>query len=203
MERHVLDLFARHGSLVLFFAQVFGIFGLPIPDELLLTIAGSLVRKGDLDAGRAAFATISGCMAGITLSYVVGRTVAVATLRRVIHLSADNLQRGRRWFRRFGPWLLAFGYFVPGVRHVTAIAAGTAPLEFGRFALCAYSGAVLWCGVFLGAGYLAGDRWSEILTVIRHHSTTGAIVLFGIVAAYVALVRARDMLRERGRRVRG
>jgi membrane protein DedA with SNARE-associated domain len=203
MERHVLDLLTRHGSFVLFFAQVFGIFGVPIPDELLLTVAGSLIRKGELDAGRAVFATISGCISGITLSYVVGHTVAVATLRRVVHLSAESLQRGRRWFRRFGPWLLAFGYFVPGVRHVTAIAAGTASLEFGRFALFAYSGAVLWCSVFLGAGYLAGDRWNEILTSVRHHSTTGAIALLGIVAAYVAFLWARDARRERGPRVRG
>ena len=44
MDRHVLDLLLRYGAPLLFVAQMLGIFGLPVPDELLLTIAGVLVR---------------------------------------------------------------------------------------------------------------------------------------------------------------
>jgi hypothetical protein len=46
MERQLVEWLVRYGAPMLFFAQVFGIFGLPIPDELLLTLAGALVRKG-------------------------------------------------------------------------------------------------------------------------------------------------------------
>ena len=48
MEQRLFDLLARDGVWLLFAAQMFGIFGLPIPDELLLTFAGGLVRRGDL-----------------------------------------------------------------------------------------------------------------------------------------------------------
>ena len=47
MEQRLFDLLARDGIWLLFAAQMFGIFGLPIPDELLLTFAGGLVRRGD------------------------------------------------------------------------------------------------------------------------------------------------------------
>jgi membrane protein DedA with SNARE-associated domain len=45
------------------------------------------------------------------------------------------------------------------VRHCTAMAAGSAPLPFYKFALFAYSGAVIWCLVFLSFGYYAGPHW--------------------------------------------
>ena len=45
MDRIVLEWLTHYGASALFFAQLFGIFGLPIPDELLLTIAGSLMRS--------------------------------------------------------------------------------------------------------------------------------------------------------------
>ena len=55
------------------------------------------------------------------------------------------------WFRCFGRWLLAFGYFIPGVRHVTALAAGSA-LDYETFARYAYPGAVLWSCTFVALG---------------------------------------------------
>jgi hypothetical protein len=44
MDRHFLEWLVRFGTPVLFFAQLFGIFELPIPDELLLTVAGDVTE---------------------------------------------------------------------------------------------------------------------------------------------------------------
>ena len=82
-----------------------------------------------------------------------------------------------RWFVRFGHWLLTFGYFVPGVRHVTAIAAGSAPISYGAFARAAYPGAVLWCCVFVGVGYYAGDKWQQVAILVHGHLRVAASVL--------------------------
>ena len=48
MEQHFLEWLVHYGAPVLFAVQVPGIFGLPIPDEFLLTLSGALVKKGDL-----------------------------------------------------------------------------------------------------------------------------------------------------------
>jgi len=185
VERHILDWLVHYGAIVLFLAQMFGIFGVPIPDELLMTVAGALVRRGELGAAPTALAAVGGCIVGITFSYVLGRTVGVATLRRVFHLRDETLARAQRWFQRFGRWLLTFAYYIPGVRHVTAIAAGSVPLPYSTFALFAYSGAVVWCATFLGVGYVAGDRWREALAAAQHHAV---IVGASLVAALIALM---------------
>ncbi len=197
MEQHFLGLLGRYGTPVLFFAQMFGIFGVPIPDELLLTVAGALVRRGSLHPVPTIASAIGGCMSGITLSYVIGRTVGVAALRRLVHIPPEALDRGQRWFCRFGAWLLTFGYFVPGVRHVTAIAAGSSRLSFRRFALYAYPGAALWSTVFVVAGYVAGERWRAVGAIARGHAMTVAIAVIAAAGLYFLVAYYRSAASRR------
>jgi membrane protein DedA with SNARE-associated domain len=193
VEQTLLDWLARLGPPVLFLAQIFGIFGVPIPDELLLTLAGVLVRKGALNAAATIAATLAGCAGGITFSFVLGRTVGVAALHhRALGAHRAALGRAQRWFERFGVWLLAFGYFVPGARHVSAITAGSASLEFRKFAVAAYPGAVLWCSVYLGLGYFGGERWPEIAAMMPGRAlTVGIAVATAIVISVVTTRRRR------------
>src|SRR3954452_17307041 len=101
MDRELVNWLVRFGAPLLFFAQVFGIFGLPIPDELLMTVAGALVRQGAMGPAATMPAAIAGSSTGITLSYVLGRTVGSTALRRVLHVPEAAFLRAQRWFVRF------------------------------------------------------------------------------------------------------
>jgi membrane protein DedA with SNARE-associated domain len=191
MEKHLLDLIARYGAFALFFVQMFGIFGLPIPDELLLALAGAAVRKGELGPIAVMSSAVGGCITGMTLSFVLGRTLGRRTLRHLPRVPDELLGRVQRWMRRLGRWFLAFGYFVPGVRHVTAITAGGARLSFGVFAAYAYPGAVLWCSVFLVAGYVAGEHWQQFLHDLQRHAAVAAAIAVALAASYLLVRRSR------------
>lgn len=182
MDQTLIEQLTRYGPPVLFLAQVFGIVGLPIPDELLMTVAGALVRRGHLNAVATIAAAFAGSSSGITVSYLLGRTVGSAALHRVLHVREEAFARAQRWFDRFGHWLLTFGFFIPGVRHLTAIAAGSTPISYPDFARAAYPGAALWCSVFIGAGYLAGDRWPIVEAALRGHVRTALMAVACIVA---------------------
>lgn len=182
MERQILDYLVRYGTPVVFAAQLLGMFGLPIPDELLLTVAGVLIRRGQLSPAATLVAAISGCMAGITLSYVIGRTVGCAAVRHLTHGHDEVWTRVQRWLQRFDGWLLTFGYFIPGVRHVTAIAAGTAPLDYPTFSAWAYPGAALWATTFVALGYFAGDRWREWIGTARTHAAVVVVAALCVIA---------------------
>jgi membrane protein DedA with SNARE-associated domain len=196
VEHQFTTWLVRYGAPMLFVAQVFGIFGLPIPDELLLTLAGALIAKGVLSGSSTIAAAIAGCLCGITLSYVFGRVVGIAVLHRLFARHLAHLERAQEMFRRFGGWLLAFGYFVPGVRHVTAIAAGSGCLNYSSFALYAYPGGALWCSLFLALGYFAGDRWQIVARTVRSTGAAWAGVLF---CAAIAVAIAQFALRQRQR----
>ena len=136
-------------------------------------------------------AAIAGSLTGITLSYTLGRLVGLSVLQRLPGVDSDIVNRAQSWFRRFGKWLLAFGCFVPGVRHVTAIAAGSAPLDFRTFAAYAYPGAALWSTTFVAVGYYAGERWEHAALRLRGHFIIASVVL-GALAAVYAFARRRE-----------
>ena len=134
----VFQWLTQYGYPVLFGLLMVGIVGLPVPDELLLSFAGYLVWRGDFHAGPTMAVALAGSCCGISLSYVIGRTGGHAFVRRFgryLRLNPDRLRRVQRWFERRGRWLLTFGYYVPGVRHLTAIAAGTFRMRYRSFAL--------------------------------------------------------------------
>ena len=74
----------------------------------------------------------------------------------------SHLPEAHRWFERFGKWTLFFGYFVAGVRHFTALVAGTSGLSPATFALYAYPGGCVWVACFLTIGYYLGEEWQHM-----------------------------------------
>ena len=76
-------------------------------------------------------------------------------------MSAD-MPQAHEWFERFGKWALFFGYFVAGIRHLTALVAGISKLEWHEFALFAYPGGLLWVASFIAIGYFIGEQWETL-----------------------------------------
>jgi len=182
---------AQHGYAGLFFLLMLGILGLPIPDETLLVFCGYLIFKGRLDAQRAFVAGFAGSMCGITLSYLLGLKFSREVIFRYgkyLRITAQHVEDVSRWFDRFGLWLLSVGYFIPGVRHFTALVAGMSQLSVRRFACFAYPGAAVWVATFLTLGYVFGEGWEHTSDVVHRYSliATGIVAL---VALVVWLVR--------------
>ncbi len=182
----------QHGYWAISVLLAGGVFGLPIPDETLLAFAGHLVYKSDLRLVPVIAAACAGSCCGITISYFIGRSLSRFILKygRIIHATPERIEVVRRWFHRFGSWFLVFGYFIPGVRHVTALVAGMARLYPLKFALFAYTGALLWSSTFIMIGLLMGDEWAKFAGAFEHHLTVAAIVL-ALAAAAVLIVHMR------------
>jgi membrane protein DedA with SNARE-associated domain len=177
---------SHYGYVGIFSLLMFGIIGLPIPEETLLTLVGVLIYHGRLQAAPALTAAIGGSACGISVSYVLGRTVGPRLLTRwgrYIHLTPAALNRAHAWFERTGHWSLLVGYFLPGIRHVTALLAGASRLAPADFALFAYAGAVCWALLFVSLGALFGR--SSIRLSERLHDQL-AIVAIALIVIGVA-----------------
>lgn len=190
MPHEILQWIAEYGYMGIFVALFAGIVGAPIPDETILTFAGYLVWHGDLRAVPAFGAGFLGSACGITASYLLGSVSGGYMVRRLgpfLHLTPDHLRRVHGWFNRFGAWTLTFGYFVPGVRHLTAYVAGASALEYRKFAAFAYPGAFLWAGTFLGAGYVLGAQWEALGGYVHRTSVVVGAAVFAVALSYLLL----------------
>jgi len=183
MEHHILAWITEYGYAAIVGLLMLGIVGLPVPDETLLTFTGYLVFRGTFRFPLAFAAALTGSGCGITISYLIGRTFGLKAIHRYgryVRIREEHVEKAHAWFRRAGHWSLTLGYFMPGVRHLTAFAAGMSALEAPQFALFAYTGAVLWVSAFLSLGYFLGDRWEAVEHNIHHHLVY--LTLAGIIA---------------------
>jgi membrane protein DedA with SNARE-associated domain len=156
---------SQYGCAGIFCLLVLGIVGLPVPDETLLTFAGYLVFRGQLHAVPTVASALAGSICGITLSYGLGRLTGYLLIEKYgskLHVKMERVHRVHDWFRRLGRFTLTFGYFVPGVRHLTAYVAGASELEWPVFAGFAYPGGALWSGTFITLGYVLGEQWNRV-----------------------------------------
>lgn len=172
----------HYGSFSLFLLLALGVVALPVPDETLMVLAGIFIRNGELPLLSTVVASFLGSMFGITLSYIIGRTAGSQVLHRYggrFGLTPRKLQNVHNWFEHYGKWTLAFGYFIPGVRHLTGFAAGSSALEYPTFALFAYIGASVWAATFLSIGYFLGNYWYRMIEIAERASD---FAIFGILA---------------------
>jgi membrane protein DedA with SNARE-associated domain len=186
-----------YGYLGVFGSLMLGMFGLPIPDETFLAFTGFLVFKNYLQPVPALATAYLGSIFGITVNYLAGRGLGLPLLRKYgkfIHVTPEKLAQGRDWFEKYGKWSLFGGYFLPGVRHLTAFSAGVAGLGYKGFALAAYSGGLVWVVAFVALGYFVGEEWRRIVPKIESYlwALAAAVVFFGLVSYLVHRMRRLD-----------
>ncbi|WP_219838212.1 DedA family protein [Paenibacillus sp. R14(2021)] len=173
-------LISRYGYVGLTLALALGIVGVPVPDEALLTYSGYLVGNGTLLVPFVILCAFLGAAVGISASYVIGFRLGLPFLLKYgprIRLSAAKIERAQSWMNRYGNVLLFAGFFVPGLRHLTAYMAGISRLKKRTFMLYAYSGALVWSTLFIYIGYLLGDQWQTVKTYIHHNGLTLVLII--------------------------
>jgi membrane protein DedA with SNARE-associated domain len=171
---------ANYGYFAIFGLLMLGIVGPLIPDDTILVLSGVAVHRGQLDMGTTIAVAYAGSLCGITLSYLMGRTGLIVVLERYTPVRCwveKHLPQVQKWFERYGKWTLFFGYFIAGVRHFTALAAGCSKVKFRTFALFAWPGGFVWVASFISIGYFLGAEWEQI----RHRFDRGALIAVGVV----------------------
>jgi membrane protein DedA with SNARE-associated domain len=179
---------STYGYGALFVLLMLGIVGLPVPDETLLVFCGYLVSRGTLNPILTFVTAVLGSWCGISLSYWIGRTLGLGVVHRFgrfLHVNQERLDRVHQWFDHSGHWALFGGYYIAGVRHLTAIIAGASKLSFGTFMLFAWSGGVCWAAAFLTLGYFIGEDWRRIADLVHRDLVYGSIVVIAAVLLYV------------------
>ena len=193
--QHLFSWVSHHGYFAIAGLLVLGIAGVPVPDETLLAFAGYLVWRGRLSLAPTILAAFVGSACGISVSYLLGRTAGAYLLRRFgtrLHATPERMERVHGWFERYGRWTLSLGYFVPGVRHLTALSAGMSRLDLPSFALFAYAGALVWTSTFIVLGRLLGASWKRLEGAHLYVAAgAGALLLVGLAVWLLVRLRRR------------
>ena len=209
IDRYLLDLSAAYGPWIygILFLVVFVETGLVIwpflPGDSLLFTVGAIAATGALDVGLTFIVLLAAAVSGDAINYALGR----ASGTRVIHLSATDprwgrwinpahMARAKEFFARHGGKAVVMARFIPIVRTFVPFVAGAAEMRYPSFALYNVSGAIVWVGLCIGAGYLFGN-----VPFVKENFSLVALGIVGVSVLPMALeyLRYRVSLRTQSR----
>lgn len=186
LEHVLLSIIYRYRYAGLFVLLSLGLIGIPVPDEFLMAFSGFQTTLGHMRFGLTLILATLGSFTGMNISYWIGRKLGIPFLHKIapfLHLNEKRITRAEHWFKKFGDKLIVIGYFFPGFRHFTAYFAGMSELNYGRYAILAGTGALLWSSTFIVLGRILGVHWKSIITLLHSYLARGGILLAALVIA--------------------
>lgn len=150
----------------------------PVPSELVMIPAGYLAARGQLDPVLATLAGAFGSLTGASANYLLGRTVGKAFLLRYgryLLINAGKYYEAERLFLRNANVATFVGRFIPVIRHLISLPAGTFGMSLLPFAVLTTVGAGLWCGFLVTLGYYLGEPAIQLVTRYSHWAGYAAV----------------------------
>jgi len=157
----------------------------PVPSEAVMPFVGFLVADGKWDLWAAIVATSSGSMAGSAISYAMGYYGGkpfVLKVGRYLLLNPHDLEVTEDFFgRRKGTVTLFISRFIPVVRHLVSVPAGTGKMKLFPFLGATFLGATLWNSFLLVCGMYLREKW-DLVQQYSHQVdiVVGAALLAGL-----------------------
>jgi len=98
-------------------------------------------------------------------------------------LKKEYLDRGSRFYTRYGIWAFILGRFMPVIRTLVPMIAGASNFEYRKFLLFNLLGALTWIGTLTPLGYFIGKTYPGVLRY------SGYILLIFILIASFPMVK--------------
>jgi membrane protein DedA with SNARE-associated domain len=184
-----------YGYPVLALTLFLGAVGLPLPDGVATTVAGSLAAQGRMDwiwAGTIAVAaSILGDAAGFALGRLLGREVLERHGRWLGYTPARQV-RVQSLFDRWGSLTVFITRtFMSYLSSVASLLAGMSQYRLSKFLAIALVGRLIWTASYLGLGYGIGSDWEAAVGFLTDLSLLllSSVLLLGTGVIASGLVR--------------
>jgi membrane-associated protein len=180
--------FLVHGYWTVALALLLENAGVPVPGETILLFASFLAYKEE--SMHLPWIIVVGTIAatlGDNTGYWIGHRGGRRLLQRhqrIFHIRQKHIDKGERLFAEHGPLTVFFARFIFGMRIIAGPLAGVLRMEWKRFALFNFLGAVVWVTTISCIGYFFGQQWATLLRVM-HHVNIGIAVFVAAVVLFV------------------
>ena len=196
-----LALLDRWGVLLVFAWVAIEQSGVPFPAPPVLVAAGAIAQDGQLRPEAVLVAAVVASLIADHAWFLAGRLRGRALLSGICRLSLSPdtcVRRTDDLIVRHGAPLLLFAKFIPGVSAVAIPTAAAMGLSYRRFVLFDAMGALLWSGVYVGAGMIFSKEVQKLMDVM---ASFGGWALMAVVACFGLYIAGKVMYRLRLKRL--
>ena len=174
---------------------IFGIllatgFGLPLPEDIPLVIAGTLC--GETKGHPYLWIMLPGCMVAIVGSdlilYFIGRRIGPSIhrhpiLKRIV--GSRNLARAKVLFKRHDAKFVFFARFLPGVRAPAFFTAGMYKMKLRNFIKWDGAAAMFSAPWVMLLGYHFSEQVDDAFTLISEGKTWGFVIIGIVIVGFI------------------
>lgn len=165
---------------------------IPLPSELIMPLAGwMLIKEKSLTALYTLVAGAYGALGntiGSAIAYAVGMWGGRPFLDRYgkyILISHHDLDQADRWFSKKGDWTVFASRLLPVIRTFISLPAGIARMSIVNFLIYTFIGSFIWSTGLAYGGYLLGEHWEQLRTVMRPFDPLIGAFLLALIALYI------------------
>lgn len=182
LQDHLNAFTNQYGTLVygLLFLIVFcetGVVVMPfLPGDSLLFAVGAIAADpaSGINVWIAGIALLVAAILGDTVNYWIGRRFSGWAIRKFPRIiKQSHLDKTSDFFARYGGKAIIIARFVPIVRTFAPFVAGSGAMDYKKFMFYNVSGALLWVGSLVPAGWFFGN-----FPIVKNNFE---IVVFGII----------------------
>ncbi|WP_311082094.1 DedA family protein [Paenibacillus polymyxa] len=176
---YLISIIEQYGYAALFFSLWLGIVGLPIPDEVIVMTGGAVTSMGILHPLPAFLIVYLGVISGLSLGYVLGRTVGTPILERLRRKKKMDkyITFSEKLIHKYGNLTICISYLLPIVRHIIPYIVGINKMSFKRYALFSYSTGLIWTLIFFLLGRIFGDHVQAVGELIHRYGLQMALLV--------------------------
>lgn len=187
MEQWIAEFADKAPYLVIFGVLLVSGFGLPLPEDLPLILAGYLCGQGAANP----WIMFPGCFLSIVgadgLVFLLGRKYGhhvpkLPLLRRF--LTEARLAKTEAMLHTHGGKFIFMARFLPGLRTAAFFTAGSFKVAYWKFLLYDGSAALISVPAILALAYAFSDRIHQVREWVQNGQIVGLLVLAGVVAAF-------------------
>lgn len=160
-------------------------FGVPIPEDIALIVAGIISYYGLTDVHIMTIVGFLGVMIGDSLIFLLGQKYGMRLTRSGFFarlLSPERLETVGRTFRERGNKMLFAARFMPGLRMPMFFSAGTLGIPFRVFFFYDGLAALLSVPLIVYSVFYFGDRIEEVVRWIKRVEHGIIFVILAVIA---------------------
>lgn len=179
--------------------------GVPVPGETALIAASFGAAHGVLALQWIIVVAFTATVLGDNLGFAIGRRLGRGWAERHgsrVLLTPSRLHRIDAFFDRFGPVAVALARFVPGVRVLGALAAGTSGMRWPVFLRYNVLGAIAWVSIVSFAGFALGRGYAAAGVLMGRAGVVLLVVVpVALLSAWLLIRLRRYLVERRGRHI--
>ena len=180
------------GGPLMLFALLFACgLGLPLPEDIPLTLGGYFVSQGKMNLVAVSVLAWCGIIGGDCVLYALGRRYGLEITRVPFigkHVTKERILKAERLFERWGIWVVAVGRLFAGIRGAMVVAAGATRFSFIKFVIADGLAALISGGLFVALGYWLGTKLGSVEEIMDRIEPYKDKVIIGIAVAAVLVV---------------